>query len=970
MTGRKNKKIQGRKNLRRFLTAGVCFLLVSFFLTGGVLAQDEGKEIHRLLDSAMDNLSEGRYTSAQEDARKVLVFEEDNLVAKEILEDAAKEKAEADLKRQAEEYARRMIREEKPTPVPVDRNARKRAEQVTTYLEQAQKAADAQEFDKARKYAQKASEADPENPAAVQMLDNLQAAEAIFTAEQAHQTEEEEKRKMLKDARAEAEEQAQKERVTAQKVSHYVAKSREYLSRGDYNNARKYAYKAQVESPTDSETLTLLTDIAQEELFGPREKEAVSQAKGVQKAIEEDQKRGDPFHSHDEPKGWIDHIKDIFTPRKFSLGEVREGKVYTIDECVNIAMNRSQRKIMADQQVKLAEMRVWETRRDLFPEITAVAELSEGKVGGNNYQRHYRGQNYKVEVKQTVFDGMGTWFELRQSQTNLDIVKLEREKILNEIVEDTKKAYYSLDKTNKALVMQMRNQETVERFYGMMEKAHEDELVSTVNYLNVKGQNLQADFQLTSAEEDVKLAKMILFQVMNMEPEEAINIKPVERPQEKLSIGLENCYELALANRPDFNVKKKTIEYYDFERKMMKAKGWPKIDFHGSFGAAKENYRPLFLDADHTSDLSGSPNRAGRVFEPEWFAGVKGSWSFFGNTLEYNYVKEKWAPTVSSFRGSESITSYYTVKFLDDLKYFSNLQESKVGFERAKYEYLKAKKDLLVEVKELYFKFRKALLLMDVADAKYVHQQMYLDVLTERLRFGEWDIPKIVEEYNKLIESEHAVIAGDSDYYISLIQLNQAIGISDYFKPGYENTEYKEWVDARDTRNDAEKYANARLVEEEMVQVNSEKISDYLFRAQREIDKNRFAQARKYVNRALELDENSSSAAEMLDRIDEAEAVDNEAREQEEETENIAAQEKAIVNQAEEYARRMIKEEKLHRQRQDIVQGALEVSREALKRGDVEKAREYAGKALSIDPDNAEAQQLMDKADKAASGKQ
>ncbi len=172
---------------------------------------------------------------------------------------------------------------------------------------------------------------------------------------------------------------------------------------------------------------------------------------------------------------------------------------------------------------------------------------------------------------------------------------------------------------------------------------------------------------------------------------------------------------------------------------------------------------------------------SGRGLEPEWYAGIKGSIPLWGNTVEYNYVREKWAPTVSSFRGTESATSYFTFKLLDDLAYFTNLQESRVGYERAKYEYLKAKKDLTVEVKELYFQYRKSILQIDVAEAQVQHQHMFVNVLEERRRFGEMENSKLIEEYIKLTENRYGLVQGYSDYFISVAGLNKAIGIPDYY---------------------------------------------------------------------------------------------------------------------------------------------------------------------------------------------
>ena len=823
-------------------------------------------EIANLLGQSGEQLDQNNFDRARDYARKIFDIDEANRTAQWMLtkiDDAEAEYRQEEERSRAEEEARRQAEEEARRRAEEEAEARRRAEKIASYLAEAGDRLDRDDFDKARDYTKKALGMEEDNTAALEMFARIEKAEQEYNAEKANARQELERERMLQDAQKEQARIEESQRRLEKKVSELTRRAREYLEKEDYSNARKYAKMAQAEAPENGEVADLVTAIDKEEIFGKRPIKRLAQEKKIQKAAEAAEGE-DPFHEYDEGKKWTDYVADLFKRKKYELGDVRYGRVYTIDECVETALKRSQRMIMADQQVKLAEMRVWETRRDLLPSVTARYEASTGKIAASGYQRHYRGRKYDVEVKHTVFDGFGTWFEIRQTQTNLSIVKFERDKVVNEIVEETKKAYYNLDKTIKALALQDRNKEVVDRFFKIMEEAHKDDFISRVDYFNVKGQKLQADFQHISAIEDVDLAKMVLFQAMNMEPDRSIDIEPVEKPGELISIGLENCYSLAIANNPEFRIKNETIEYYDFERKMMKAKGWPKVEFQGSFGSMVEKFEPMFLPADWNAPVDGSPNMAERDWEAQWFAGGKVSWPIWGNTLEYNYVREHWAPTVSAFRGSESATSYFTLKVLDDLKYFSNLQEARVGFERAKYEWLKAKKDLLVEVKEIYFKYRKALLNMEVAEAKLEHQSVFMDVLYERLRYGEMQIEKIVEEYDKLIEYEYGVLTSYANYFISLTELNKSIGISDYFKPGYENREYDQWQKLK-----AEEQAALDEARRDLEDVKkAEKIADYLGKAGEQLDKNNFARARGYAGKAQELDPENAAIKEFLLAID------------------------------------------------------------------------------------------------------
>ncbi len=627
------------------------------------------------------------------------------------------------------------------------------------------------------------------------------------------------------------------------------------LAKGDHNSARRKAYAAWKKIPYDQEIAMLIADINKAGMSGMEEPQSDlydEESLRSQKPDPED----DPLTRHEEGKSYPDlgpllmeNIRGFYAEDEFGSQYAYPTDDYSVDDCVEIALRSSQRLIFADEQVKLGETRIWELRRKLFPDVALKMEQSFGKIADSttNAQeggtRHYQGKKYMAEIKHTVFDGFGTYFEIRQAQSNLEIIKMERERIRNDIIEETKKAYYSLDKAMRSLEIQYGVLDRIKEIYGIVDSAHKKGLLPAVESLKVKGLYLQAEFQAVSSQRDVDLARLVLTQAMNIDPDRPVRIKPLEKPKEFLKIGLQNCYNLALANNPDLRIKEKTIEYYDFERKVAKSKGWPKIDFMGTFGKAVENYQPMRYQSDWEKT---NPIRAHRDLEPEWYAGIKGSLPLWGNTFEYNYVKEQWATTVSAFRGTESSTSYFTLKLLDNLAYFTGVQESRVGFERSKYEYQKAKNDLGMQVKTAYFKYRKSLLQMDVASSQVEHQRMFVSVLEERRKFGEMDMSRLVEEYVKLSEHEYGTEHGYNDYYVAVMELNKAIGVMEYFHP---------WKVSSDERQ-----KSAGDVAEQ-----------YLSLAREELERTRFGAARKLVRKAEAIDGSNIGVVALLEEIDKAE---------------------------------------------------------------------------------------------------
>ncbi|MCK5451524.1 MAG: TolC family protein [Candidatus Omnitrophica bacterium] len=806
---------------------------------------------------------------------------------------------------------------------------REKSEKIDRYLDKTRGYLKSNKFGDAKKYVKKVLGLDRVNAEAQELFKKIGLAEKEY--KQFAEKERNEKRAMKKESRrrqrrekkaeiekAEKDIRAKKNELKAGK---YADKAQKYFIEKDMEKARKYAYMARDVMPDNIKAITLITDINREEMFGARDTSKDENERKFKEATDKIRLKEDPMKKYDEGKSWTQLVLEVFSPKiSGEKGVVQEGRMYTIDECVQMALRRSQRIRAAEEQIKLAEMRLWEARRNLLPTVTGRIERSFGKigVGDEGVTRHYEGEKYTVDLKHNLFDGMGLWYTVRRAQTNQEIVKLEKGKVEEEIVESVKIAYYNLDKARKAVVIQKQYQGQVNKMYGFVEEAYDQELVPRVEYLKVKGQNMQGNFHYDSSIEDEKLAKMILFQAMDINPDLSIGIKPVDRPKNKLVIGLENCYTLTLVNRSDLRIKEATIEYYELERKIMKAKGWPKIDFQGSFGKAFENYQPMRDDGD-------TDTQKNRVLEPEWYAGIKGSVPLWGSTLEYNYVKESWAPTVSSFRGTETATSYLSFGLLDNLAYFTDLQEVRAGFENAKEEYLTAKENMRTEVKEAYFKYKKALLQIDVAEAQVEHQRMFVDVLEERRKFGEMEVSRVVEEYEKLTEHEYGLVQGDIAYFIALAGLNKAIGIPDHFKPQYENNEYEEWK-------------------------KNGKILDYEDRGDWETAENKVKGTtikKRASERKKDIKRGIKGEAKVREKKPKKIIIDKKK-------ERAAKSAKARKDKEEEDAQKLMKKINMH----------LAKGRASLNEKNFNKAREYAKKALKLSKDQREALELLKNIDK------
>ncbi|MDP3787665.1 MAG: TolC family protein, partial [Candidatus Omnitrophota bacterium] len=259
--------------------------------------------------------------------------------------------------------------------------------------------------------------------------------------------------------------------------------------------------------------------------------------------------------------------------------------VLSLDDCINIAIKNHLPLQIADKNVKLAEMRLWESRRNMLPTVSARWEESYGKVDA----RRYVGKKEYVEGQQAVFHGGELYFTMKQAEVNLKIVKKDHGRIKNDLILQVKKGYYTLVKAKENLKIQAELSGEVDKTFDMVTRAFDAGAISKLEFLNVSSQASQVKFQLASARGDESVAELILKQAMNVDSKERIEIEP-DIEFKKFDIDFDDTLKLAFRNRPEMLINSMMVDYYKYEKDIAKAKGWPKVDIMGSWGLGKEEY--------------------------------------------------------------------------------------------------------------------------------------------------------------------------------------------------------------------------------------------------------------------------------------------------------------------------------------------------------------------------------------------
>jgi len=550
--------------------------------------------------------------------------------------------------------------------------------------------------------------------------------------------------------------------INGLKIDNLVSESKKLYSDKDYEGAEEKAREALRIDPRDRDALN-------QKAFVDRRLELINAKKDrLQKEAEKKEKRARDKELARQEKNAF----GLFGVKEDGLTELLNAmpakdipqRPLEVKECVQIALKNNIRLEVAAKTYKLARIRVIEAKRNLWPTIKGLWEESGGKVSG----RFYDGKKANFDYQQPVYHGGELVFSVKQAEVNCEVAQYDYNRVKNELVLGVEKAYYSLDKSIKAEGIQNKIYGQVLKINDQTKRGFDQGAIAKIEYLAVLAKYNQISFQLTSAKEDVVLAKLILSQAMNTE--ENVDIVTVGEPEIK-SIDLGECYRLALKNRPEIRVNYLMVAYYMYEKQISIAKTRPKVDFMGNWGYAFEDFIPKDNDEGHTS----------HKFQAQWYTGIKAAIPFGDNTITYSMTKETWQPVVSAFQGTESLTHDMGFNLFDGIQRGADVLEADIGLGKAQQEYDRTKQEVVMEVQEQYFKYKKAMIQMDVARSKCAYQGLELDITEAKKEMNESSGSQVIDELIKNGEEEFGLIQAILDYFIALKSLNKAIGMNGYF---------------------------------------------------------------------------------------------------------------------------------------------------------------------------------------------
>lgn len=276
-------------------------------------------------------------------------------------------------------------------------------------------------------------------------------------------------------------------------------------------------------------------------------------------------------------------------------------KKWTLQECIDYAMLNN----IALQQARLQKQAATETRKQsqaaLLPSLSATTNQSVGyrpwlETGtttvtngtvNNKISKTYYNGTYGINASWTVWNGNQNRNQVKlnkvaEEQANLDIAETA-----NSIQERIAQIYVQILYMNEAIHVNEESLNTSKKNEQRGKEFVEVGRMSKADLAQLTAQRATDEFNLVEAKSNLANYKLQLKQLLEITGEEDFDIAIPEASDEQALgeiPGLGSVYEKALAQRPEIQNAKLSLQSSDLQMKIAKAGHMPTVSLTGGVG--------------------------------------------------------------------------------------------------------------------------------------------------------------------------------------------------------------------------------------------------------------------------------------------------------------------------------------------------------------------------------------------------
>jgi outer membrane protein len=423
----------------------------------------------------------------------------------------------------------------------------------------------------------------------------------------------------------------------------------------------------------------------------------------------------------------------LFTTLSFA-----QDKKWSLEECVNYALENNISVKQSEFDLELAEENVRTAKGNFLPGVNASASKNFNfgsyiDQNGGRVSRDTRGNNFGINTGVTIFNGFQNTNTYKQSKLGLESSQLQLSILKDNISLNVVNSYLNVLFNKESLRIADDKIKVTEQQLVQVQKLVDAGIKAVADLTDVKAQ-LATDRQTyVNAENSVDLSLLSLAQLLQIS-HIGFDIRDIDLEISSVALlynDTEDIFTKASENRPE--IKSAQLNIDDAEYSVAIAKGVYMPTLSASAGAVtsyqhaqgQEDLRPVILDINNPLDITLIPNGFGTQLE---------------DNLGYNLALSLSIPI---FNRNQSK---------------ARVERAKINVEKRKTSLIQAKQDLRTNIENAYADAKASLKQFDAALLSVEAQENALSNATERYDLGVINSFDFEQVRNRFVNAQSALI--------------------------------------------------------------------------------------------------------------------------------------------------------------------------------------------------------------------
>ncbi len=428
---------------------------------------------------------------------------------------------------------------------------------------------------------------------------------------------------------------------------------------------------------------------------------------------------------------------------------------------------------IAKEQYELAQLKLRESRRQLFP--TAVIRVidTEGKTVGDV---GIFSKSAELEFEQPLSYGGELRYKIEQADINMELALLEYQRLSSDFALELKRNYYNVilnrmnwDTFNKLL-------SEANKIMTLGELLYQKGLITELEYKQMQSSYEQIKFLFVSTQKELSLAELSFRQTLNISQDANVEFANW-LPFEKVNIDFDSALKIAQTRRAELRIRQLITQFNNLNEQIAKSKDRFRISLTGKVGTLAE-------------DNEGEEE----IFRDSWYVGLKVSRPLGSSTINTSLTKQ--TTPVGSFRlgdETETFTRSMEVNLVDRLSVISDEKTARVEFLKAISEEIETEETIVSEAEKAYANYISSLFQIETSLKKLEFQSRRLTVTEGKMKVEEASITELLQAYldysNEEVNYSRALVG----YYIALSSLSRVCAVDSYLSLATEKPVILAW---------------------------------------------------------------------------------------------------------------------------------------------------------------------------------